>query len=408
MLLVSEHATRLRRLLVLIHRYVGLALALFIAIAGLSGSLLVFEHELDEAINPHLMRIQPLPGAVPVDFLKLRERVQAGYPDAKVHRMDLASEPGKALSFRITASGNDQVFVDPYTGRILGERKWGDISQGMVNLMPFIYRLHQSLVLGSTGTLVLGIVALLWFLDCFVGAYLTLPSMRRRGDFGSAEIAKKKEGLLARWSAAWKVRWHGGSYKLNFDLHRAGGLWLWAMLAVMAWSSVGFNLREVYRPVMATAFTLQPSVRELPNTRPQSEPGISWYEAHRIGKTLMNVEARTKGFAVQQEQNLSYDAKTALFRYRVKSDRDIRDHGGSTSIWFDANTGERKAAYIPSGEANGDTVSGWLFALHMAAIWGLPYKLFVLVTGLVVTMLSVTGVTIWARKRSARKKILLT
>ena len=28
------------------------------------------------------------------------------------------------------------------------------------------------------------------------------------------------------------------SYRVNFDLHRAGGLWLWPLLFVFAWSSV--------------------------------------------------------------------------------------------------------------------------------------------------------------------------
>ena len=55
-------------------------------------------------------------------------------------------------------------------------------------------------------------------------------------------------------------------------------------------------------------------------------------------------------------------------------------------------------------ETGGDTIGSWLFALHMAAIWGLPFKVFVGMAGLVVAMLSVTGMVIWARKRSARAK----
>lgn len=402
----------MRPLLVLIHRYLGLAMAGFLVIAGLSGALLAFEHELDTAINPHLMRVElPTPDVAPMDALTVRERVQARYPDARVHRVDLTVEPGEALSFRISrsggASGNDQVFVNPYTGEILGERKWGDIGQGWTNLMPFIYRLHQSLTLDATGTLVLGIVALLWFCDCFVGAYLTFPARRKTLLTPALYPLARRGGhtWLARWRPAWRVRWFGGASKRNFDLHRAGGLWLWAMLAVLAWSSVGFNLREVYRPIMDAVFTLQPSFRDLQKTTgPQPEPGIPWAEARSVGRALMDVEARAQGFSVWKEQNLSYDPETALYRYRVRSERDVRDHGGSSSVWFDANTGARMAAYIPTGAAGGDTIGSWLFALHMAAIWGLPFKLFICAMGLVVAMLSVTGVAIWWRKRTARRK----
>jgi uncharacterized iron-regulated membrane protein len=35
----------------------------------------------------------------------------------------------------------------------------------------------------------------------------------------------------------------------------------------------------------------------------------------------------------------------------------------------------------------------------MANVWGLPYKIFVCVLGLVIVMLAVTGVLIWLKKR---------
>ena len=44
----------------------------------------------------------------------------------------------------------------------------------------------------------------------------------------------------------------------------------------------------------------------------------------------------------------------------------------------------------------------WLFALHMAHVFGLPFRIFVCVLGLVITTLSATGVYIWWKKRSAR------
>ena len=42
----------MRALLVLLHRYIGLASALFLLMAGLTGSVLAFQHELDEWLNP--------------------------------------------------------------------------------------------------------------------------------------------------------------------------------------------------------------------------------------------------------------------------------------------------------------------------------------------------------------------
>jgi uncharacterized iron-regulated membrane protein len=53
---------------------------------------------------------------------------------------------------------------------------------------------------------------------------------------------------------------------------------------------------------------------------------------------------------------------------------------------------------MPTGDYSGVTIKTWLFYLHMASIWGLPYKLFVCFMGLVITMLSVTGIYIWLKK----------
>ena len=48
----------MRSLLVYFHRYVGLATALFLALAGITGSILAFHHELDEWLNPGFYNTQ--------------------------------------------------------------------------------------------------------------------------------------------------------------------------------------------------------------------------------------------------------------------------------------------------------------------------------------------------------------
>ena len=86
----------------------------------------------------------------------------------------------------------------------------------------------------------------------------------------------------------------------------------------------------------------------------------------------------------------------------MKSSRDIRDKLGLTQIAFDGDTGALISLDLPTGEHSGNTVTYWLRALHMADVFGLPYRIFVCVLGLIITMLSVTGVYIWWKKRKAR------
>ncbi|NOU20189.1 MAG: PepSY domain-containing protein [Methyloglobulus sp.] len=49
------------------------------------------------------------------------------------------------------------------------------------------------------------------------------------------------------------------------------------------------------------------------------------------------------------------------------------------------------------------TIKAWLFSLHIALIWGFPYKIFVCLMGFVIVALSVTGVIIWWKKYRAAK-----
>lgn len=404
----------LRPALVRLHRWLGLASAGFLIVAGLTGSLMAWNDEIEAAICPDLFVVEPpFANAPMLDPLVLRERLLALHPGLAVPALPLRAVPGRSTPFAVEARTdarasagievpNDQVFMNPYTGEVLGERKWGDISQGMKNLMPFVYRLHHQLALGVIGNYVFGVVALLWTLDCFVGAYLTLPTCTRK------EAAKTQlmsaRSWAARWWPAWKVRWASGRYKVKFDLHRASGLWTWLALLVMAWSSVAFNLSEVYGQVMETVFARQPDDADLPTrAQPLPAPTIGYAQARDIGRHLMARQARSMGFEVIEEEGLTLDPTRGVYRYDVRSSRDIRSHGGATSVLLDADTGALKGVWLPTGAAGADTIRTWLTTLHRAALWGAPMKFFICFMGLLVVTLAITGVVIWQRKRGARR-----
>jgi hypothetical protein len=162
----------------------------------------------------------------------------------------------------------------------------------------------------------------------------------------------------------------------------------------------------VYDPVMRSVLAHQPDRDVLPRPeRPRVQPAIDWLTARDIGRRLMNEQASEHGFVVRREMLLVHDlccGRHGSYRYQVQSSRDIRDHWGSTQVIFDAQTGAFLQLWLPTGAASGDTVRMWLTSLHMAALWGLPYRVFMTLVGLLVPMLAVTGVLIWARKRRGR------
>jgi uncharacterized iron-regulated membrane protein len=387
----------------LAHRYFGLFLGLFLLVAGLTGALLAFYQELDATLNPQLYRVTPpQPGAALLEPFELERRVDGQPGGERLEReVRFDAEPGRPIqrSMEVAPDKWREVFIDPYTGARLGERDWGHLSEGIaLNLMPFVYRLHYSLALDSVGTALFGVVALLWTVDCFVGAYLTFPAPLQAGG--------QRASWLRRWLPSWRLR-TGKLFSLVFSWHRASGLWLWAVLLVFAWSAVGLNLHAVYRPVMATLWGFEDGTHErLPQlTRPYPEPRLSLREAHARGQWLMAEHARSRGFVIRRERALSHHADHGAYAYTVESSLDISSRSAQTAVYFDADSGRLLGFDAPTAISAGNTLTSWLYALHFAAVGGVWYRGFVSLMGLCVATLSMTGVWIWWRKRARRAHV---
>jgi uncharacterized iron-regulated membrane protein len=266
--------------------------------------------------------------------------------------------------------------------------------------MSFIYKLHYALALDEIGMWILGITALVWTMDCFVGFYLTLPARRKVSPLPTEERTKS---YWQRWSPAWRVKWSASLYRINFDLHRAGGLWLWLALLVFAWSSVYMNLGDtVYKTVMkAVSEYHQPWDDVADLSQPLDNPQIGWDEAYRLARQALEEAALGRGVTIETAIGMSLNREKGFYNLNVRSSADIQDHHGDTRAVIDAETGETMMVLFPTGQYDGNTVTSWLFALHMGNVFGLPYRIFVCFLGLVIVMLSVTGVVIWLRKRRA-------
>ena len=396
----------MRSLFVWLHRYAGLAMALFLVIVGLTGSVLAFRAELDQWLNPELLTVAKR-NAPMLDPFELREKALALYPDARFDNVQLHVEPGSSVEFMVQSQKDATArptlaYFDPYNGERLGERVWGEVSLARKDIISFLYRLHMTLALpastGDWGAYILGVTALVWTIDCFVSFYLTFPLSRR------ARASSSGKSWWGRWKPAWLIKFNAGAYRINFDIHRAFGLWTWAMQFVFAWSSVGFNLNSVYKPTMNALFGLSEQTPNLPaRAEPLDNPKLDWRAAHDAGRALLDEQGRRRGFAIDWENSLIFDRAHSAYLLIAHGSLDKEKEAG-TYVTFDAATGALLDVSWPgkATENTGDAVSRWLFMLHMAQVFGLPMKIFVCVMGLVITALSVTGVYIWWRKRAAR------
>ena len=388
----------MRRIFVWLHRWTGLAMTLFLIVVGLTGTLLAFRAQLDRVLNPQLF-VSAGPKQRPLDLAALalraeqqEPRVRAAYYSIEegqvvmsvAPRMNLATGRPYQLDF-------DHLYLNPYTGDILGRRRHGDYANVRLNFLPLMYDLHTTLVMGSNGGWILGIIALLWTLDSLVGLYLTLP----RG----------WAGFWRRWRRAWVVKGDAGPFRLNFDLHRAGGLWFWLLIFLFAWSSVLLSLLPVYERVTKALFDYEPTSEMMTSAlpMPREHPRLGWREAEAAGERLMAEQARLGRFTITRPYGMGYIPSFGVYTYDVRTSADIRGHGWDTGVWIDGDTGALKRVFLPSGQHTGNTISTWLWAIHYGDIRDfLPFRILVALFGILVVILSVTGVYVWWKKRSAR------
>jgi len=405
-------ASAVRTALTLIHRWVGLSIAGFLIVSGVTGAVISWDHELDDLLNPQLMYATAEGPALPP--IELAGRIEARDPRVLVTFVPLAAEPGRSLGFGVAprrdpATGRhheiryNQVFLDPASGAELGRREWGagwPITRE--TFVSFLYVLHYSLHIPQIagvdrwGVWLLGGVAILWTLDCFVGFYLTLPP-RAPADRSNGR------GFWTRWKPAWRIKTQGSAYRINFDIHRAVGLWLWGVLFVVAFTGFSLNLyAEVFYPAMSKISKVTPGPFELRTPVGPDNPIIPTTTYAQV-REAASAEARRRGWRAPAG-SIFYSPEFGL--YGAAFHEPGGDHGaagvGPPYLYYDGRTGALAGQRRPWVGTAADVFVQAQFPLHSGRILGLPGRILISVTGLAVAALSVTGVVIWRRKRGAR------
>jgi uncharacterized iron-regulated membrane protein len=371
----------MRRLCVILHRYIGLATALFLVLLGLTGSVLAWREPVSAWLAPELHEAAARGPVLTPE--QLAQRVAVADPHAAIVFFPLNLKAGEGAPVRVGSRdrlGYDTLWLDPVSGHELGrtdsEAAWPTTS----TCVDWLYHLHRQLAIpGRWGVWILGIVSLLWFFDCFIGAYLTFP----RG-----------HPVFRRWWPAWTVRYT----RVNYDLHRAGGLWPWLLLAAMALSGVYFNLnRELFMPALRTVATVSAEPFDSVPPAPDSTPAtVTLSQAATIGLN----EAHSRGWPAVPD-GIYHDAgRRFWFIYFEKAESQWAT-AGSYGVFVDDRSGAVTYVRTPKGTA-ADVFVNWLSALHMGEVFGFPYKVVLCLLGLVVAGLSATGVLIWWRKLQSR------
>ncbi len=377
---------RIRKYLLRIHRWSGIALAVLLVITGISGSLLAFHHEIDALLNPQLHSATPQAKRASLD--SIAKAIEARHPQLVVGYFLFAESPASSIHVvmntrEAAAEGRldresprpTEIYADPYTGELLGERNWGEIGGTRAHLVPMIYRLHMSLFLDKTGQWITGIVAAIWIVGMLIGIFLALPRL----------------GHLRK---ALTVKWQASRARVLFDLHRTIGLLSAVLLIVAAFTGLYMNLPQVMEPALAAVapFTERPPALRPAGTRLDQVWQIGWEEAVQRARAV---------HAVDPIAGVGKIEARGYYQVRYMPPGDIMD-SGTIRVFVDGRNGEILGKFDHRDGTVGDKIRIWQFPLHSGQGFGMPGRVLVCVIGLIPPLLAVTGLWLWLRRKRLR------
>lgn len=358
---------RLRKLVFTLHRYVGLAVGLILVVIGLTGSLLVFEPELDRALI-HAQFGNIVPQSQQVSIPSVVDKIKSAKPDWAVRGIDTPITPDDAMRVTIESPNKPdlEVLVNPYTGQIIGERIRDR------TLIGFLLMFHYTLAAGDAGIAIAGIAALLLFILSLTGICLWSGWRKLISGF--------------------KIKWNGHIKRVNFDIHKVIGIVAAIFLALTGITGFGWNFYPQVDPLIyAATFTPQPiqaTSKFIPNPPTVTLTQVlQRADAALPGAktTYVNLPATSDGVF---QINKQFPEERDLFRSRV---------------YIDRYTGEVVQVRDSRHLRLGDQVVDAFTPLHFGTFGGLPTRIIYVFVGLAPTILLATGFMMW-RCRKPRYK----
>ncbi len=359
----GERLMKLRQIVLVLHRYVGVMVGILLAIVSLTGSLLVFWKELNVFLNPQMFQVIPQSDRVSVQFVV--DTVRSAYPDWQLNFMELPRTLNSVYKVQMLLNGGGRTFIylDPYTGAVLGSQEWGR------TVMSFIYNFHISLLGGKAGETVVGICGLLLLLLTVTGLILW-PGWKKL-------------------AAGFAIRWRSSSQLINYDLHKVGGILSCVFLIAIASTGTAMTFETQFKSaVYSLAGTPKPP--QLTSTIVANSPPIS-----------ADIVLQKADLALPSGKSISITfprKPQGIFVVRKRLVGDIHPNG-SSNVYLDRYSGEvLRVENSFTANAASRIIISW-FPLHIGAFGGLTTRILYVFIGLTPTLLSITGLVLWRRRQ---------
>lgn len=368
-----------------IHLWLAVPFGLIITIICFTGALLVFEDQVTQLTNRHLYYVES-PGSQPLPVGTLVEKVESQLTKgATITGVTIYPQPDRSYQVNLSAPKGAAVYIDPYTGEVLGQSQ----------RTPFfrtVFMLHRWLLDSQPadggifwGKRITGISTLLFVIILLSGIVIWWPRSRK-GLKNGIQIALRKGKTCF---------WH--------DLHAAGGIYVLLLVLVMALTGLTWSF-DWYKNAFYTLFgveTTAPAKGPAPKEKsPQGpQPG-----------TTTEATAPVTPFACWQQV---YDQVAAENPNRLKieitdgtasvSNNRYGNIRGTDRYTFDPQSGQITGASLYKDTGNSGKIRGWIYSVHTGAWGGNLTRIIWFLAALLGATLPLTGYYLWI-KRLYRKR----
>ncbi len=349
-----------RKKIVTIHRWLGIAAAAFWLIQAVTGTLLAFHFEIEDALLSS--RHQP------TDLAAIEERLEAfDGAGGKANVIWIWTTAGLPDRYIISHQDPDGVARKTYidgAGAVLRDAAATDYS-----FLQFVREIHLTLAAGTLGHWLLAVTGLLLVTNLIAGLIAAWP-------------------VRGQWRGALIPRGNSSKASGLYSWHRAVGLW--AVIPAIVISATGaFMLFEHELGDLLGVPELA-----LPANPPTGAP-IGFAAASRAA-TAAIPGSRFVGTTMPSESDASYYAWV-----RAPGELYRGGYGGSLVI-VDANNGTARGAWPATEAPAARAFLASFYPLHTGESLGLTGRILSMAIGLWLTVSIVLGILLWLKRRPRR------
>lgn len=380
---------RLKAIAGWLHLWIGLVTGIVVVIISITGCIQVFDEELFNLFHRDLVYVTETGPARPVSELLVIAQKTLGKKkpvsnirvrEAGYSYVFTASKTNKlkdiGISYFSQFKYNDDVYINPYTGKVLG------VIDSRYEFFNVVEQLHRQLLLVKpVGSVIVGTCVLLFLLMLITGFILWLPKNYRQ----------LKQNVSVKWKAKWK--------RVNYDIHNSLGFYILPVAMIMAVTGLvwSFNWWEngIYNlfgsPGKIVLIRKAPAKVSADTTNNNTVDMVFTAVKHRIGDNY-----KTIGFNFPDKKN----KVIMVYTYG----ENIDGWRNMSYYYFDSRTGkmfdkleqQSKPLALKWRNSNKD--------IHTGRIYGWPTQILAFFASFACASLPITGFLIWWGKRNKKNK----